>query len=135
MRKKMKAFVCATLILTLFITLPMTAFAESVTVNPESAQPLTDENIMVEQMINLEKSGDSDQGMGSETVEAEPPVEPEQPIVPTPEPDKPSKPKLLDRPTIKLTRVSDTGKTKISWEKIKGAERYRVYCSSTANGT
>ncbi len=41
----------------------------------------------------------------------------------------------LARPTISLTGVASTGKTKISWNAIEGAISYKVYRSATSNGT
>ncbi len=41
----------------------------------------------------------------------------------------------LPRPSITLSTNSSTGKTKISWKAIDGAEEYKVYYATSKNGT
>ena len=40
----------------------------------------------------------------------------------------------LAKPNVILTNVADTGKIKLSWKKISGAEAYQVYRAATKNG-
>jgi len=128
MRRKMKQLICIVLALTMILTMPAAAFAEdsqeNVTV-PESQQLLEEDGT-----VTLEQPEDSDQPSDSQQA-----ADTDQSENLNPEPEEPAKPKLLATPKIKIARVADTGKPKISWNKIKGADRYRVYSSSTRNGT
>ncbi len=42
---------------------------------------------------------------------------------------------VLGRPVVKLSSVASSGKIKISWKAIDGAEKYEVYRATSKNGT
>lgn len=143
MRKGTKQRMCMILTVMLIMTLPLTTFAESDMNAVEqviSAQEPVSPQLPEEQPVNPEEPETPDSGTGSDLPDPEQPSEPdqpgtpEQPVSPEPKPEQPAGTKLLNRPSIKLFRVADTGKTKISWEKIKGADKYRVYCASNSDG-
>ena len=41
----------------------------------------------------------------------------------------------LARPTITLSNVASSGKIKVSWAKVSGAAKYKVYRSTSKSGT
>ena len=41
----------------------------------------------------------------------------------------------MDAPTVSVTNVSSTGKIKLSWKAVDGAAEYKVYRSTSKNGT
>ncbi len=71
---------------------------------------------------------------GEEAVETPVTPEIEQPVVPEEEQPEIPEPVVLAAPKIKSENVPETGKIKVSWEKIAGADNYHIYRSLTKAG-
>ena len=102
---------------------------------------VTEDEKTTEDAVDPDRPADSktegdDNLMGPTEPEPEiPPADAEVDLPENPEPEKPAGPKLLTTPKVKVGRVADTGKPKISWGKVKGADQYRVYYSTSSDGT
>ncbi len=65
------------------------------------------------------------------------PVQPDTPAEEPVAPEQPVKPEtvLLKTPQLTITNMIDTGKPKLTWSSVKGAERYAVYRALSSGGT
>lgn len=112
MKKKMKRILCMMLILIMVTGMQLPVFAETGT------------------------GTETDGAVTEETVTPQQPDEPETPEEPE-QPQQPEKPTvvLLKTPVLKITNLLDSGKPKLNWNKVKGADHYIIYRAFSKNGT
>ncbi|MBR5315495.1 MAG: hypothetical protein IKU44_01785, partial [Firmicutes bacterium] len=137
MRKRFARIVVAFLVVALLLGMTFGAFAfaeDGAMGTPDVPETEVTEPVVPE----TPDTGETETPVVPETpVEPEAPEggETEPPVVPeVPETAEPPKVTLLKTPNVTITNVLDTGKPKLSWKKVNGADQYVVYRALKADG-